>query len=93
MNRLLLIAALLAIVTVTFVPAFDVIVPHHDDAATSHAAQDDNCGCVCHVSVDAVVVAETMEIYLIAIPVENPYDHSKLDPLYNSLDRPPELFS
>jgi hypothetical protein len=93
MNRLLLIAALFAIFAVTLVPAFDAVVSHHDDTAVPHAAQDDDCGCVCHVEVHAVIVALTMDLHLSIAFVEHANTRSLPDPLPTSLDRPPELFS
>jgi hypothetical protein len=93
MNRILFIAALLAVFAVTFVPTYEVALPHHDDTSVPHAAEDDDCGCICHLSVDAVVVALTMEIHQIETYTEYPYDHSRPDPIPVFLDRPPELFS
>jgi hypothetical protein len=86
------IAALLAVV-VTLLTAFDAVIPHHDDAAIPHSAENDDCGCACHVAVDAVVTALTLEIHHAVASVENLYAHSQPDPPYASIDRPPELFS
>jgi len=93
MNRLLLIVALLAVVSVTLVPTYYSVLPHHADAAEPHAAQDDDCGCVCHASVTALVEVLTTEIHLTVTAVENSYSNFQPDALPSSLDRPPELFS
>jgi hypothetical protein len=93
MNRLLLLLVLLAVFAVMFAPALDVVIPHHDSATVPHAAQDDDCGCVCHVAVDAVVSAYHLEIHHFMAPAEHFISRSLPDPPPLSLDRPPELFS
>lgn len=93
MNRLFLLMLLLAIAAVTFVPAFDAVVSHHADSALPHAAEDDDCGCVCHVDVHAVVIESSMELHLAVSAANWVYRLHQTDPLPTSLDRPPELFS
>jgi hypothetical protein len=93
MIRLLLIVALWAFVAALFAPAFDVLMPHHDDAGFPHAAQNDDCGCLCHVVVDAVMSSERIEYHAVSHSIAFFEHHSLPDPLPASLDRPPELFS
>ena len=57
MNRILLLVVLLSFFAVESMSAFEALHPH-SDAGAPHAAQDDDCGCLCHWSADAVVVSD-----------------------------------
>ncbi|HEY3294522.1 MAG TPA: hypothetical protein VGL38_03730 [bacterium] len=93
MNRLLLITTLLAFLAVVMAPVVGAVIPHHDNAEVPHAAQDDDCGCMCHVALDAVVAEHGLDIHLISAAAEHFYSHSLPDPIPTSFERPPELLS
>lgn len=93
MIRLFYIATLLAIIAITFTPTFDAVLSHHGKGEIPHTTQDDDCGCVCHMSADAVITAETIEIHFTVTRFEHNYCPFPPDPLAFTIDRPPELFS
>jgi hypothetical protein len=93
MNRIFLIMVLWAFVSALFVPALAAGTPHHGDAALPHAAEQDDCGCVCHAEMQAVLTSDPIEVHLVTFSADCLDNHLLPDACPPSLDRPPELFS
>lgn len=92
MSRISISIALLAFLTLVLLPGLLPACHHHDDAAP-HASSDCDCGCICHLSLDAVVKMAATDLRLPSSSLEIIYLHPRLEPPPNSLDRPPKLFS
>lgn len=89
MNRILTFAILLAFLTLVMAPALPAACHDSDDRA-SHHESDCDCGCICHISVNALVKTEAMDIQLTTAKVRITYHYPELDPPTKSLDRPPK---
>jgi len=92
MSRIFILIALLAFLTLVLLPG---LLPacHDGDDAASHSSSDCSCGCICHLSVDAVVKTAATDLHLLSSSLEIIYLHPQLEPPPNSLDRPPKLSS
>lgn len=92
MDRIFIFALLIAVVSVMFALSSDAVSLHHNHDAVPHNAHDD-CGCICHLTIDAMVSMTEIEIHQISAAFEHFYDHSFPQTIPASLERPPKLFS
>ncbi|MFZ5432814.1 MAG: hypothetical protein ACOZB3_03470 [Calditrichota bacterium] len=66
---------------------------HHGDDLADHDGRSCDCGCLCHISTNAIPRAEIIETNVVSSITEVFFLHPKLDTPTYSLDRPPELHS
>jgi hypothetical protein len=93
MNRVSIILALWAILSVLAAPLLLASDHHETGFATEHVACDGDCGCMCHIGLTGVVKSDVHESPLPVARALDYYCHPRTPDFISSLDRPPELFS